>query len=376
MIAAGPLQPGQAGWALALSLLRFGADTRTARALKGLTQETRLESTLHERLAEALRIPPAEQSRRWADAQRWAAGALARGARAQLALLPWFDLQYPGLLREIVDPPIVLWRQGDAGGLDQPAVAIVGSRRATPAGLTVARTLARGVAEAGLVVVSGLARGIDAAAHQGALDGGGRTIAVLGCGGDVMYPGEHRVLADRIRAAGAIVTEFPPGTPPLQHHFPLRNRIISGLCRAVIVVEASDRSGSLITARMALEQGRDVLAVPGSVASGQYSGCHALIKDGAPLVETARDVLEALGMDPSGVPAQENVGRACEMSKLEAVMAAGEAYGIDELAARTGLEAAALLAELGALEIAGRIGRVPGAGFVKVDKSAIGEGNG
>jgi DNA processing protein len=192
----------------------------------------------------------------------------------------------------------------------------------------------------------------------------------------VMYPGEHRVLADRIRAAGALVTEFPPGTPPLQHHFPLRNRIISGLCRAVIVVEASDRSGSLITARMALEQGRDVLAVPGSVASGQYSGCHALIKDGAPLVETARDVLEALGMDPSGVPARENVGRACEMSKLEAVMAAGEAYSIDELAARTGLEAAALLAELGTLEIAGRIGRVPGAGFVKVDKSAIGEGNG
>lgn len=293
-----------------------------------------------------------------------------------MALLPWFDLQYPGLLREIVDPPIVLWRRGDAGGLDQPAVAIVGSRRATPSGLTVARTLARGVAEAGLVVVSGLARGIDAAAHQGALDGGGRTIAVLGCGGDVMYPGEHRVLADRIRAAGALVTEFPPGTPPLQHHFPLRNRIISGLCRAVIVVEASDRSGSLITARMALEQGRDVLAVPGSVASGQYSGCHALIKDGAPLVETARDVLEALGMDPSGVPARENVRRACEMSKLEAVMAAGEAYGIDELAARTGLEAAALLAELGTLEIAGRIGRVPGAGFVKVDKSAIGEGNG
>jgi DNA processing protein len=255
-------------------------------------------------------------------------------------------------------------------------LAIVGSRRATPAGLTVARTLAKGVVEAGLVVVSGLARGIDAAAHQGALDGGGRTIAVLGCGGDMTYPSEHRGLANRILAAGAIVTEFPPGTPPLPHHFPQRNRIISGLCRAVVVVEASDRSGSLITARMALEQGRDVLAVPGNVASGQYAGSHALIKDGAPLVETVRDVLNALGVECSGGQAPENVRRSCEMSKLEAVMAIGEPYSIDELAARSGLETGALLAELGILEIAGRIGRVPGAGFVKVDKSAIGEGHG
>jgi DNA processing protein len=143
-----------------------------------------------------------------------------------------------------------------------------------------------------------------------------------------------------------------------------------------VVVEASDRSGSLITARMALEQGRDVLAVPGSVASGQYAGSHALIKDGAPLVETVRDVLLGIGVSLANVPGHENTGRACEMSKLEAVMAIGEPYSIDELAARSGLGTAALLAELGILEVAGRIGRVPGAGFVKVDKSAIGEGNG
>jgi DNA processing protein len=341
-----------------------------------LTRGLLREADLHDRLAESLGIPDSERARQWARAQRRAADASTRGTRAQLALLTWFDHKYPAMLREIADPPIVLWCQGNAGCLDQPAVAIVGSRRATPAGLTVARTLARGLAEAGLVVVSGLARGIDAAAHQGALDGGGRTIAVLGCGGDVMYPSEHRALADGIRGDGVIVTEFPPGTPPLQHHFPLRNRIISGLCRAVVVVEAPGRSGSLITARIALEQGRDVLAVPGNVASGHYSGCHALIKDGAPLVETVRDVLNALGAEPSGVPAQEHVRRACEMSRLEAVMAAGESYSIDELAALSGLATAALLSELGTLEIAGRIDRVPGAGFVKVDKSAIGERNG
>ncbi len=375
-MASGQPLTGEVDWALALSFLRFGADTRAARALKTLTRESSPRSELHERLAESLSIPAAERARRWAEAQSQAREALARGAGAQLGVLSWFDPRYPGLLREIVDPPIVLWHQGEFACLDQPGVAIVGSRRATPTGLAIARKLARGVAEAGFVVVSGLARGIDAAAHQGALDGSGRTIAVLGSGGDVIYPSEHLTLADRIRAAGAIVTEFPPGAPPLQHHFPLRNRIISGLCRAVVVIEASDRSGSLITARMALEQGRDVLAVPGNVASGQYSGCHSLIKDGAPLVETVRDVLCALGVSSPADPARENSRRTCEMSRLEAAMAIGEPYSIDELAARSGLETPALLAELGALEIAGRIGRVPGAGFVRFDKSAIGEGNG
>jgi DNA processing protein len=226
------------------------------------------------------------------------------------------------------------------------------------------------------VVVSGLARGIDAAAHQGALDVNGRSIAVLGSGGDCVYPPEHRALADRLAVTGAVITEFPPGTRPLPHHFPMRNRVISGLCRAVIVVEASERSGSLITARSALEQGRDVLAVPGNVVSGQYSGCHALIKDGAPLVETVEDVLAALGEPSRTAKTSSDARKGHEISRLEAEMAAGEPYSLDDLAARTGLVPSALLAELGALEVAGRIVRVPGAGFVKVDKSVIGGGHG
>ena len=246
-------------------------------------------------LALWLGIPPAERGRRVADAREHAARAVERAASAKIAALPWFHPTYPALLREIVDPPIVLWLVGAAACLSEPAVAIVGSRRATPAGIAVARRIGRGLAEAGLVVVSGLARGIDGAAHQGALDAGGRTVAILGCGADVVYPPEHASLAKRVAEAGALVSEFPPCTPPLPRHFPLRNRIISGLSRAVVVIEASDRSGSLITARAALDQGRDVLAVPGNVASGRYSGCHALIKDGAPLVETVEDVLNELG---------------------------------------------------------------------------------
>jgi DNA processing protein len=364
-------------WVLALSFLRFGADTLAARVLKSLPSEALAAADLPERLSEALGITAGSRSSRWAVARARAADALRRGAQTGLTPLTCFDAEYPKLLNEIVDPPVVLWHRGALDCLDRPAVAIVGSRRATPSGLVVARELARGIAEAGLVVVSGLARGIDAAAHLGTLAAGGQTIAVLGCGGDVVYPSEHRGLVDRILSgSGVVVTEFPPGTPPLAHHFPLRNRVISGLCRAVVVVEASQRSGSLITARTALEQGRDVLAVPGNVASGQYAGSHALIKDGAPLVETVRDVLSAIGLDLAGGSQRVNVGKTCEMSRLEAVMAVGEPYSVDELAARSGLDAAALLAELGSLELAGRIGRLPGAGFVKVDKSAIGERNG
>jgi DNA processing protein len=221
-----------------------------------------------------------------------------------------------------------------------------------------------------------MARGIDAAAHQGALDASGVTVGVLGCGADVVYPREHASLAARIRAEGALASEFPPGMPPLAHHFPMRNRIISGLARAVVVIEASDRSGSLITARMALEQGRDVLAVPGNVSSGQHAGCHALIKDGAALVETVSDVLVALGWPARPGPGAGEASNHRVISKLEAAMAVGEPYTVDELSARTRLSGPQLLAELGALEVAGVVVRIPGAGFVKVDKSAIGGGNG
>jgi DNA processing protein len=363
-----------AEWALALSWLRPRPDTRAALLLKPLAR-ARPATELPSALAAALGIPLEGLAARWTEARVRASGAISRGAAAGLTPLPWFHGAYSSWLGEIPDPPIVLWCRGELGALDRPAVAIVGSRRASPAGLIVARRLARGMAEAGLVVVSGLARGIDAAAHAGALEVGGSTVGVLGCGGDTIYPREHRDLADRMLARGAVITEFPPGVPPRPHHFPMRNRIISGLSRAVVVIEAGIRSGSLITARMALEQGRDVFAVPGNVASGHYAGSHALIKDGAPLVETVEDVLGALGI---AVPRAIAIGSGnpCEMSKLEEIMAPGETYGVDDLAARTGLETAALLAELSALELAGRIGRVPGAGFVKLDKSAIGEGNG
>jgi DNA processing protein len=223
--------------------------------------------------------------------------------------------------------------------------------------------------------VSGLARGVDAAAHDGALRAGGKTIAVLGSGADTIYPPEHGALAERIRQSGAVVSEFVPGTPPLPHHFPLRNRIISGLSRGVVLIEASDRSGSLITARAALDQGREVLVVPGNPASGQYAGSHRLIKDGAVLVETVQDVLDALGWI-SPHPARAETGNIKEISRLEGFMPEGETVTIEQLSSATGLKAGVLLAELSQLELAGRILRVPGAGFVKVDNSAIGGRNG
>ena len=200
-------------------------------------------------------------------------------------------------------------------------------------------------------MVSGLARGIDAAAHEGALEGGGTTVAVLGCGADRVYPAEHRGLAARIIERGAIVSELPPGMPPLAHHFPLRNRIISGLSLGVVVVEAGSKSGSLITARAGARAGRDVLAVPGGILSGRHRGSHALIKDGARLVETVEDVLEELRwtLPSTGSPAQPT--KSLQMRGLEGTMAAGEPYSVDDLAARTGRSTPDLLAELGALEV-------------------------
>lgn len=274
------------------------------------------------------------------------------------------DEGYPTRLREISDPPAVLWRRGPLG-LEGKAVAIVGSRTATPTGLVVARQLSRDLAERGYMIVSGLAAGIDGAAHQAALDAGGATVAVLGCGVDIAYPNRHRVLAAAIADSGCLVSEFAPGTLPQPWHFPKRNRIISGLSQAVIVVEASERSGSLITARMALEQGRDVLAVPGSVTSGCYRGCHALIRDGARLVETIKDVVEELeGItleSVGGSPASNSLF----VSYLEPIMAPSELYTIDDLAERTGRPASELLTELGHLEIEGRIARTSAGRFVR-----------
>ncbi len=291
--------------------------------------------------------------------------ALDAAGRRQIQVVPLGDARYPPLLASTPDPPIVLWIRGGVEWLTTPAVAIVGSRAASPYGLEVAGRLAADVAAHGLTVVSGLARGIDSASHRGALESGGPTIAVLGSGADFIYPPEHRELAAAVVERGAVVSELAPGTPPRPFHFPLRNRIISGLSRAVVVVEAAERSGSLITADCALEQGREVMAVPGSILNGRNGGCHALVKDGAALVECAADVLAALhapqplplGPGPAGPkPDDDPVAR---------LMSAGESYDIDQLCTLSGCGAVEMMRKLLELELQGRVRRTGCGQFVR-----------
>jgi DNA processing protein len=209
-------------------------------------------------------------------------------------LVTFTDPDYPPLLRQIPDPPLALYVLGDRACLSTPQLAVVGSRNPTPGGRENARAFARALAEAGLTITSGLALGIDGEAHRGALEADGRTIAVTGTGLDRVYPATHRALAHEIAARGALVSEFAIGSPPRAEHFPVRNRIISGLSLGTLVVEAAERSGSLISARLAGEQGREVFAIPGSIQSPLSRGCHRLIRQGAKLVETAQDILEEL----------------------------------------------------------------------------------
>jgi DNA processing protein len=218
-------------------------------------------------------------------------------ARDGISLIALERFCLPAGLHAISDMPPVLWYRGALDALDAPAVAIVGSRAASAVALETAAQLGEDLAAFGITVISGLARGVDSAAHRGALRTG-RTIAVLGSGVDRVYPHEHRGLAREVASRGLVLSEFAPGTPPLKYHFPLRNRVISGLSRAVVVIEASEKSGSLITAACALEQGRDVMAVPGNVLSGRNRGGHALIRDGATIVEGANDIVEELGLFP------------------------------------------------------------------------------
>jgi DNA processing protein len=304
-----------------------------------------------------------------ATASSRTAAVLAHAADLQVTAVAWQDVAYPPALTTIADPPPVLWVRGQTEALARPAVAIVGSRAGSPYGLAVAERLAADLAAAGIVVVSGLARGVDSAAHRGAVETGA-TVAVLGSGVDVVYPHEHRDLAERILERGAVVSELPPGTPPRKPFFPLRNRIISGLSRAVVVVEAGEKSGSLITARAALDQGRDVLAVPGNVLSGRNRGGHALLRDGARIVETADDVLEELGMvraapaDPGRVGAASNPrGPVSHADPVLAALTPGEASDLDAIATRTGLPPARILSRLLTLELEGRVARSEGGRF-------------
>lgn len=272
-----------------------------------------------------------------------------------------FDADFPLLLSQIPDPPLVLAYEGALEALTLPTVAIVGARRCTIQGRRWARTIARELAAAGCCIVSGLALGIDGESHEGALEAGGRTAAFLGCGLDKIYPARHGSLARRIVAAGGVLlSEYPGAFQPLPHQFPERNRLISGAAVAVIVVEANEKSGSLITARFAAEQGRDVLAVPGPVFGRVSSGCNRLIQQGAGLVTDAGDVLHAMGLE-SNHGAALHAPRQELDSEAEAVLALmdGGAVAVDELAAHCGRSQIDVVQTLGRLELAGIVTRGP-----------------
>jgi DNA processing protein len=260
---------------------------------------------------------------------------------------------FPPLLRSIHDPPPGLFLRGDGGAglLSRPAVAVVGARACSGYGASVARSLGRDLGAAGLVVVSGLARGIDAEAHRGALEGGGATVAVLGCGIDRDYPAAHAELARRVAAAGLVVSEYAPGVEPAPWRFPARNRIVAGLSAATVVVEARERSGALITADLALEEGREVFAVPGEITSSLSSGTNTLIKLGASPLTGAADVLLSFGIEPQPAAAADVSPAAAAL--LELVRAAPA--GADALARQSGLDAGEVARALVELELAGLV---------------------
>lgn len=284
--------------------------------------------------------------------------SLAWASRPGQCLLTLADADYPRSLLEIPDPPSILYVRGNPGLLRSRGLAIVGSRNATPQGLQTAEAFARALAAGGLGIVSGLALGIDAAAHRGALAAKGATIAVIGTGADRVYPARNKELAMAIAEHGTIVSEFPLGTAAIAANFPRRNRIISGLVNGVLVVEAALESGSLITARLAAEQGREVFAIPGSIHSPVARGCHRLIKQGAKLVETAQDILEELGSHSESPGVPEVVDTAASSDILTAL--GYDPCALDELVARTGISADLLLGELLALELDGLIATLPG----------------
>lgn len=348
--------------------------------------------------ATALAAEPPEFAARFDAACRWLDGAGA-GGRGPRALIAIGDPRYPQALLETADPPLVLYTLGRVDRLGAPSIAVVGSRNPTAQGLENARAFSAHLSRSGWTVVSGLALGIDGAAHEGALEGRGGTIAVVGTGLDVVYPSRHRALAERIADAGLLVSEFAIGTPSLPANFPVRNRIIAGLSRGTLVVEAAVQSGSLITARLAAEAGRDVFAIPGSIHSPLARGCHALIKQGAKLVDAVGDIVDELG-GPAGVgagaanrsggnesPAAADAAAASRSSSRpltadgQRASAGGasrdpllealgfDPVGLDELIARTGQGAAELSARLLELELQGRVARLPGQQFQRVERA-------
>lgn len=343
----GVFEAGQAAW----------AELLPARECKGL-------------LAEPDDLPE-HAERAWAWLQE--SGEVGP-ADAERAILSLADLRYPQALLQAIDPPLLLFAQGHLDLLQAPAIAIVGSRHPTEQGRDNARAFAQAFSEAGLTVVSGLADGVDGAAHEGALQalpaagaGAGSTIAVVGTGLDRVYPRKHHDLAHRIATHGVVMGECLLGTPPLAQNFPRRNRIVAGLTRGTLVVEAAVQSGSLITARLAAEMGREVFAIPGSIHAPQSRGCHALIKQGAKLVETAQDVMDELQWghhgDRSGATGPDGPSHAGTDDAEDDAVLTAMAYdpvGLDALCARTGLSPADLGVRLLELELDGRVARLPG----------------
>ncbi|MDM0014093.1 DNA-processing protein DprA [Variovorax sp. J22P168] len=368
-----------ASW-LRLSLTRGIGDALARRLLSafGLPDDIFRQSTPALRQiatsaqAKALQDEPPGFADQLARTSQWLAGHESHGGTRRILTLG--DAGYPAALLETADPPLMLYVLGSPAldlGATAQALAIVGSRNPTAQGLQNARAFARALAEAGIPIVSGLALGIDGAAHEGALEGAAAdalaTVAVIGTGLDRVYPARHRELAHRIAERGLIVSEYPLGTPPLAQNFPQRNRIISGLSHGTLVIEAALRSGSLITARLAAEQGREVFAIPGSIHAPQSRGCHALIREGAKLVETVDDVLEELQVvrtPPSTSASETAPDTASESQLLQAI--GFDPVSIDALCARTGIAAALLQARLLELELDGSVARLPGGLFQRI----------
>ncbi|RZL08226.1 MAG: DNA-protecting protein DprA [Rubrivivax sp.] len=323
------------------------------------------------REAKALRQVPEGLDAQLALTREWLAQA-DPAPGAERAVITLADPRYPQALLQASDPPLVLYAQGRLALLNAPAIAMVGSRHPTPQGREHALAFASALSSAGLAVVSGLADGVDGAAHEGALDGmapdgSGSTIAVVGTGLDRVYPRKHHALAHRIAQHGLILSEFTLGTPPLAPNFPRRNRVVAALARGTLVVEAAVQSGSLITARLASEMGREVFAIPGSIHSPQSRGCHALIKQGAKLVETAQDVMDELQWAHPGLvsAAADEAGAANDEDPVLAAMGY-EPVSQEALSARTGLGPAELGVRLLELELGGQVARLPGQLFQRM----------
>ena len=351
-----------------LTVLRLVRAWHSPEAVLRASRDELIQGGCSAQLADAIRRGPDSSACRGLEREL---NAIERG---RIEVRSALDPTYPARLKMIADPPPLLYITGALTEQDELAVAIVGARRATAAGRAMTEELSRDLARAGMTVVSGLARGVDAAAHRGALAAQGRTIAVLGCGIDQTYPREHEQLRRQIEERGAILSEVPMGAPPHSHHFPRRNRIISGLSLGVIVTEAAISSGSLITARLAAEQGREVFAVPGFVKEDTSRGTNALLKEGAALIERAQDVIDAVmaQLEPALrlrlQPSREQNERGDQLGKEEQLVYDALSYDpltVDDVIAITGLSVSTVMASLLSLELRQRVRPLPGQRYLR-----------